>query len=91
MFSRLGLTADQVAEIGRWKNLEAFRKHYSRLGAASVAGKALDRFFVHNTSSGGSTDTDWSRTFGTEPDQKGSDQEVEVRSTDEPDPTPPGT
>ena len=37
MFRRLGLTAEQVAELGKWKNLEAFTKHYSRIGAVHSA------------------------------------------------------
>ena len=38
-FKKLGLTSEQVCEMGPWKNLGAFSTHYLRLGAQEVAGK----------------------------------------------------
>ena len=40
---RLGSASDVVAEIGHSANLEAFGKHYLRLGAVSMAAREVDR------------------------------------------------
>ena len=44
-----GLLADEVCEIGQWKNLQAFTQHYLRVGAAQRAAQVVD-FKVHNAS-----------------------------------------
>ena len=49
MYRALGLTAEQVCEIGKWKNVTTFTNFYSRLGSASVASSRLFDL-VHNVS-----------------------------------------
>ena len=50
-FRWLGPPSEVVASIGQWENLEAFEKHYLRVGASGEAKKALDGV-VHTTSHG---------------------------------------
>ena len=38
-YKKLGLTSEEVCEIGRWKNTSAFTTHYLRIGAAASASK----------------------------------------------------
>ena len=38
---RLGLEGEQVCEIGRWKNVQAFTSHYQRLGSHEVLQRNL--------------------------------------------------
>ena len=87
MYKSLGLPSEQVCELGRWKNVEAFSKHYLRIGAASSAGKALSQ--AHNVSPGGSAESDRSQTPRTDRDSGGSDREDGAQSTGEPT-HPPG-
>ena len=51
MYKTLGLSSEEVCEIGKWKNTGAFSSHYLRLGAPQQAGRRLERF-VHSVSSG---------------------------------------
>ena len=50
-YKSLELPSEVVAEIGQWANLEAFAKHYLRLGAADEAASKLWKF-VHTASRG---------------------------------------
>jgi hypothetical protein len=89
MYKKLGLSSEHVAEIGHWKNLEAFSKHYLRLGVVDIAKKGpRGGGLVHNVSPGRSAESDRSRTPETEWDMGGSDREDEAQSTGEPSPPP---
>ena len=48
-YKRLGLTTEQVAELGKWKDIKTFSQYYLRLQAAESASRALS-FFVHTVS-----------------------------------------
>ena len=71
-YKKLGLSSDQVAQLGKWKNLEAFQKHYLRLGSVQVAENCLDGL-VHNVSQGACAEPAWSRTPGADQAPGGSD------------------
>ena len=83
MYKELGLSSEQVCEIGKWKNTGAFAAHYLRIGAPSCAQERLENM-VHNVSLGGSAEPDWSRTPGSPSDPGGSDQEGEAQTPNEP-------
>ena len=40
-WKELGLSSEEVCHIGRWKNSEAFAKHYLRVGAHSLASEKV--------------------------------------------------
>jgi hypothetical protein len=61
LYRRLGLTADEVCEIGKWKNVTSFTAHYQRLEAHSRAGEYIEGL-VHNSSQWGSAEPRESRT-----------------------------
>ena len=82
MYKQMGLSSEEVCEIGKWKNTNAFSSHYLRLGAPTRAARELD-LMVHNVSSWGSAEYDQSRTPGTNGDPGGSDWEYEAQSQDE--------
>ena len=82
-YRHLGLPADEVCEIGKWKSTEAFDKHYSRLGATKSARVSLERF-VHNVSPGDCAEPDQSRTPVTMEEPGGSDWEGEAHEPGEP-------
>jgi len=65
MYKNLGLTSEEVCEIGKWKNSQAFSNHYLRVGAPNIAATRLLRKFVHKISPERSAEPDWSRTPGT--------------------------
>ena len=73
LYKHLGLSSEQVCEIGKWKNHQAFSEHYLRLNATGAASTALFNW-VHNDSLGQSAEPDWSRTPLTE-EMGGRDQE----------------
>ena len=50
MYKNLGLTSDEVCEIGKWKNPQAFAAHYLRLGAVKKASQKIQEQLVHNVS-----------------------------------------
>ena len=60
MYCALDLTAEQVCEIGKWKNMTPFTNFYSRLGSANVASSQLFDF-VHNVSPWEGADPERSR------------------------------
>ena len=82
-YRQLGLPADEVCEIGKWKSTEAFSKHYSRLGATKSARVSLERF-VHNVSPGDCAEPDQSRTPVTMEEPGGSDWEGVAHEPGEP-------
>ena len=83
MSKTLGLSSEEVCEIGKWKNTGAFSSHYLRLGDPKTAGRRLERF-VHNVSSGEGAEPDKSRTPRSHGDSGGRDLEGEAPSPDEP-------
>ena len=62
MYKQLGLSSEEVCEIGKWKNTGAFTTHYLRVGASEKASEKLSSFLVHSVSSGRSAEPDQSRT-----------------------------
>jgi hypothetical protein len=94
LMRRLGLTADEVCEIGKWKAVDAFCAHYQRLGAQERLEQkllgSLSTGGVHSrTSPGGSAEPEVSRTPPRRTERGGRDTEGEARSPGEPaQPTP---
>ena len=74
LYKKLGLSSEQVCEIGKWKNASAFQAHYLRLGAAKAAGESIQKLGAQNSPLE-SAEPDWSRTPRTNQDLGGSDQE----------------
>jgi hypothetical protein len=71
MYKALGLSSEEVFEVGKLKNVQAFTSHYLRLGASAKAGERVTSL-VHNQSHIGSSDpTDMTSTPGRVPDQGG--------------------
>ena len=86
-YKQLGLSSEEVCELGKWKNTSAFTSHYLRIGAASAASQKL-RGLVHNVSPMGSAEPDQSRTPGSASNPGGRDWEGEAQSIGDP-PSPP--
>ena len=88
MYKALGLSSEQVCELGQWKNASAFTAHYLRLGAADSAATLLEPLLVHTVSSYDQGDPEWSHSPGTpgggDPGQW--DHEGDLREEDEPSP-----
>ena len=61
MYKKLGLSSEEVCEIGKWQNSQAFSAHYLRLGASRVAAARLHDL-LHTVSPEGSAEPEWSRT-----------------------------
>jgi hypothetical protein len=81
----LGLSSEEVCEIGKWKNSTAFANHYLRLGAVNRAREALEKSpQVHNVSSLRSEATDLMRTPPRIPESGGSIREGDEQNKDEP-------
>ena len=49
-YKNRGFSAEQVCELGAWKNAQAFTSHYLRLGAAANVEKIFSNPQVHKTS-----------------------------------------
>ena len=66
LLKRLGLTSEEVCEIGKWKSVEAFTAHYQRLGAQETLEKKLGECLAggvrSQTSPRGSAEHEVSRT-----------------------------
>jgi hypothetical protein len=45
LFHDMGLPSPVVCELGAWKNVETFTKHYSRLNAPQIVSRAFGAFF----------------------------------------------
>jgi hypothetical protein len=80
----LGFSAEEVCELGKWKNPTAFTAHYLRLGAprkvghavgAALRGRTVGPNQVHTDSPIRSAEPTRSRTPGTKRDRGGSDRE----------------
>ena len=61
MYKNLGLSSEQVCEIGQWKNSTAFQNHYLRIGARSTAAQKIERL-VHIVSPMSEAEPERSRT-----------------------------
>ena len=88
MYKGLGMPSDIVCQIGKWKNTEAFSKHYMRLNSCEQASSLIDGL-VHTVSSWRSAEPERSPSPGMEPDLGRSDLEGEAQSQDEPNPPSP--
>jgi hypothetical protein len=82
LYKNLGLNSEEVCEVGKWKNLNAFTAHYSRLGASTKASQKIGHL-VHTVSPMYSAESDWSST-PRRTDMGGMDQEDEAQSIGEP-------
>jgi hypothetical protein len=78
----MGLSSEQVCEIGKWKNVSAFSSHYLRLGATNIASQHISEL-VHKVSPLGVAESDLTWTPGKD-DPGGSVREDEARSNGEP-------
>ena len=84
MYKNLGLTSEEVCEIGKWQNSQAFSNPNLQLGAPSVAAARLHAL-VHNVSPEGSAEPEWSRTPENQVgDPGGRDHEGEAQIEGEP-------
>ena len=90
MYKYLGLLSEEVAELGRWENLQAFSRHYMRVGASKKAGQSLLSALVHKVSPGKRAEDDGSWTPVRKPDAGGKDPEDEARRPGEPSSAHPG-
>ena len=87
MLKKLGLSSEQVCEIGKWKNVGAFTSHYLRLGASDTLGQKLTSM-LHRVSPLSSADPDLTWTTGRIPDPGGNVREWDAQSNGEPTLTP---
>ena len=86
-WKKMGLSQEEIQQLGQWKNFTAFQAHYLRLGVAEKAQKLM-KAGVHKTSPGLSAESDWSRTPGRY-DPGGRDREDEAQRQGEPNPHHP--
>jgi hypothetical protein len=82
MYKNLGLTSEEVCEIGKWKNSQAFSNHYLRLGAATRAAQEIERR-VHTVSSGQRAEPEGSHSPPRPSEEGRSDPEGEAQGPDE--------
>ena len=83
LMKSLGLSAEEVCEIGKWKGVEAFVAHYQRLGAQKTLEHSLTALVHNRTSLGRSAEPEVSRTPPKFTDRGGSDTEGEAQRTSE--------
>ena len=81
MMKKLGLSSEEVCEIGKWKNVAAFTSHYLRLNATDKVGSAISNM-VHSVSPLRSAESDLTWTTGMQ-DLGGSVREDEAQSNGE--------
>jgi hypothetical protein len=90
LMKRLGLSAEEVCEIGKWKSVDAFCAHYQRLGAQETLETKLclalaEKVGVHSqTSHRGSAEPEVSRTPPSNSERGGRDTEGGAQSLCEP-------
>ena len=63
MLKHLGLSSEEVCEVGKWKNVAAFTSHYLRLGASTKVGQKVQEM-VHSVSPLESAEPDLTWTTG---------------------------
>ena len=91
LMKTLGLSGEQVCDIGKWKSVESFCSHYQRLNSQDALSQALKKEFltqgvgvsVHKTSPRGSAETEVSRTPPSSGEGGGRDTEGEAQSLGE--------
>jgi hypothetical protein len=88
MYKSLGLSSEEVCEIGKWKNVQAFSQHYLRIGAHKVASQKILPFLVHKVSPLRSAKPDLTCTPGKTLDPGGNVREGEAQAHGEPTPLP---
>jgi hypothetical protein len=88
-YKRLGLSSEQVCELGQWKNTQAFAQHYLRLGAGEEAAKIIQDWVHNKVSSSSEAEGERLRTPPTE-EGGGSNLEADARKDDEPAHPSPG-
>ena len=88
MYKSLGLSSEEVCEIGKWKNASAFTSHYLRLNATDKIGAKIYQM-VHSVSPLQSAESDLTWTTGIG-DPGGSVREDGAQSHGEPTPPPFG-
>ena len=72
MFKNLGLTSEQVCELGAWKNSATFGQFYLRLNVAQNLHSFVEKLNVHKVSPRNCAELDQTRTPETERDSGGS-------------------
>ena len=85
MYKRLNFASEEVCELGKWKNTQAFQAHYLRLGVAQQVKHRLGDL-VHTASPGYWAEPDLTCTLGSLGDPGGSVREGEAQETGEPNP-----
>ena len=85
LMKNLGLSAEELCDIGKWKSVDSFCAHYQRLGAQETLetnlSLALEKQGVHSmTSHRGSAEPEVSRTPPRQPERGGRDTEGEAQS-----------
>ena len=86
MFKELGLSSEQVCEIGAWKSSATFGQYYLRLNAAKNLNRFVEKLQVHTVSPGDCAELDQTRTPRTNRDLGGSVWESQAQDTGEPNP-----
>ena len=81
-YKTLGMSSEEVCEIGQWKNVQAFNTHYVRIGAADAAAAKIWQE-VHTASLLGSAEPEVSWTPGNIGDPGGNDTEGEAQDNNE--------
>ena len=91
MLKKFGMSSEEVCEVGKWKNANAFTSHYLRMGASEKVGhhvqKVINPLLVHNVSPLSSAESDLTWTTGKN-DLGGNVREDEAQSNGEPTPLP---
>ena len=87
LMKRLGLSGEEVCEIGKWKSVDAFCAHYQRLSSqenlSKKLGSELEKRGVHKTSPRGSAEPEVSRTPPSPGDRGGRDTKGGAQSLGE--------
>ena len=82
MMKKLGMSSEEVCEIGKWKNVNAFQSHYMRLNASKTLGTKISQL-VHKVSPLRSAEADLTWTTR-KYDLGGNVREAEAQSNGEP-------
>ena len=82
MMKKLGMSSEEVCEIGKWKNVTAFTSHYLRLNASHTLGTKISKL-VHKVSPLRSAEADLTWTTR-KYDLGGNVREAEAQNNGEP-------
>ena len=83
MYKKLGLSSEEVAELGKWKDIKTFSEYYLRLHACQRASDQLS-IFVHNVSPLECAEPDMSHSHPKPFEGGRSDMEGEAQNKGEP-------